>query len=159
MEQQQLFIKMSILGWEAYMRRADQLFSNLTEEQFLAEIAPGKNRAIYLLGHLTAVHDRMLPLLGLGEILYPLLEHPFLSNPDKSGLDFPSIPELLKYWSEVNTKLADGFKTLSPNEWFNRHTAVTAEDFAKEPHRNKLNLLLNRTGHLAYHVGQLILLK
>ena len=33
------------------------------------------------------------------------------------------------------------------------------EDFIKEPHRNKLNVLLTRTTHLAYHAGQLALLK
>ncbi len=37
--------------------------------------------------------------------------------------------------------------------------AVTAEDFAREPHRNKLNIVLNRTGHVSYHLGQLVLLK
>jgi hypothetical protein len=30
---------------------------------------------------------------------------------------------------------------------------------AKEPHRNKLNLLMNRTNHLSYHLGQLVLLQ
>lgn len=40
-----------------------------------------------------------------------------------------------------------------------KHSAVSEEDFAKEPHRNKLNLLLNRTNHLSYHHGQLVFLK
>ena len=159
MEQQQLFVTMAIQGWESYIRRTDQLFAGLTDEQLLKEIAPGKNRGIYLLGHLTAVHDRMLPMLGLGEPLYPQLEKPFLSTPDKSGLAFPSSQELRQYWSESNRKLAEGFAALTPHEWFQRHTAVSAEDFAKEPHRNKLNLILNRTGHLSYHLGQLVLLK
>jgi hypothetical protein len=30
---------------------------------------------------------------------------------------------------------------------------------AKEPTRNKLSVLLNRTSHVAYHLGQLILAK
>jgi hypothetical protein len=49
--------------------------------------------------------------------------------------------------------------TLQPAEWFNRHTVVSEADFEKEPHRNKLNLLINRTNHLSYHLGQLIYLK
>jgi hypothetical protein len=30
------------------------------EDQFKREVAPGKNRVLYLLGHLTAVNDAML---------------------------------------------------------------------------------------------------
>jgi len=41
-----------------------------------------------------------------------------------------------------------------PDEWFAKHSAVSAEDFAKEPHRNKLNILVNRTNHHSYHLGQ-----
>jgi len=36
--------------------------------------------------------------------------------------------------------------------------AVSDEDFSKEPHRNKLNVIINRTNHMSYHLGQLILL-
>jgi DinB family protein len=159
MDQQQLFVKMAMQGWQVNIRRADDLFNKLPEERFLKEVAPGRNTGIYLLGHLIAVHDRMLPLLGLGEVLYPQLEKPFLATPDKSGLDFPALPELKHYWAEVNKKLEEGFNTMSPEEWFQRHTAVPVEEFANEPHRNKLNILLNRTSHLSYHLGQLVLLK
>jgi len=40
-----------------------------------------------------------------------------------------------------------------------KHTSVSEEDFAKEPHRNRLNVLTTRTTHLASHYGQLIFLK
>jgi hypothetical protein len=36
---------------------------------------------------------------------------------------------------------------------------VSEEDFAKEPHRNRFTLLLSRTGHLAFHLGQVVLVK
>jgi hypothetical protein len=62
-------------------------------------------------------------------------------------------------WQEVNKKLSQKFSELSFDQWLQKHTAVSEEDFAKEPHRNKLNLLLNRTGHVAYHLGQLAFLK
>lgn len=159
MDQQQLIVKMVLQGWENYIRRTDELFTGLSDEQLLREVSPGRNRGIYLLGHLTAVHDRMLPLLELGKVNYPQLESPFLSNPDKSGHEFPPIPELRQQWADINKKLEDGFPSLSPENWFDRHTAVTREDFVKEPNRNKLNLIINRTGHLATHYGQLIFLK
>lgn len=55
--------------------------------------------------------------------------------------------------------LSQKMNSLSAEDWFQKHTAVTAEDFAKEPHRNKLNIIITRTSHLQYHTGQLALLK
>jgi len=33
------------------------------------------------------------------------------------------------------------------------------EDYAKDPTRNRLSVLLSRTNHLAYHLGQIILVQ
>jgi hypothetical protein len=159
MDKNHLFVQMGIQGWETYIKRMDDLLKSLTEEQLSGEIAPGRNTGTYLLGHLITVHDKMLPILGLGDMLYPQLEKPFLSSPDKSGFAFPTLKELLQYWAEVNRKLIEGFSAMTIDQWFERHNLVSAEDFAKEPHRNKLNLILNRTNHIAYHLGQLRLLK
>jgi hypothetical protein len=74
-------------------------------------------------------------------------------------LETPSVAELRKYWKEVNAKLSAAITTTTSNEWFAKHTAVSAEDFAKEPLRNKLNVLISRTNHQSYHLGQLIYLK
>jgi hypothetical protein len=141
------------------IKRATAVFDRLGDEELFAEIAPGKNRAIYLLGHLSAVHDMMLPLLGLGERQYPFLDAAFISNPDKSIPDLPKVEELRGYWKSINEVLADKFRMLQPEEWLQKHTAVSDEDFAKEPHRNRFSVLLNRTGHVQYHLGQLALLK
>lgn len=83
----------------------------------------------------------------------------FLKNPDDPTVAMPSVQELRAYWSSVNQFLEEKFRILSPAEWLQKHSAVSEEDFAKEPHRNKLNLLLNRTNHLSYHHGQLVFLK
>jgi hypothetical protein len=120
------------------------------------EIAPGKNRLIYLWGHLTAVHDRMLPLLGFGPRLHAGLDEIFLTKPDKAVQEIPSAEEIKKSWSEVNGKLRDGFAKLSPADWLQRHADVSAEDFAKEPLRNRFAILLSRTNHLSYHLGQAV---
>ena len=155
----ELLIKMVISAWETYNSRMNKLVETLSEEQFLSETSPGRNRGIYLLGHLTAVADRMLPLLGFGEILYPQLEPIFLSSPDRTHSDMPSVNELKKYWKEVNAKLANSINQMQPAEWFTKHNAISEEDFAKEPFRNKLNIIINRTNHLSYHLGQLIYLE
>ena len=154
-----LFVKMALQSWESQVKRAGNLLNTLSDEQLLREIAPGRNRGIYLFGHLIAVHDAMLTLFGLGERLHPELDEAFLSNPDRSGKEVPSLSELRQYWPELHTRLQEHFDTLSPEQWLQRHTAVSEADFEKEPHRNKLNVLLSRTSHLAYHLGQLVLLK
>jgi hypothetical protein len=55
--------------WSTQIDRANKLFGALSSEEVLREIAPGRNRVLYLWGHLTAAHDAMLPLLGLREAL------------------------------------------------------------------------------------------
>src|SRR5579862_4266881 len=76
--------------WKAQIERADKLFGSLSSEEALREIAPGRNRLLYLWGHLTATHDVMLPLLGLRERLHHEFDVAFVSNPDKSQDSIPS---------------------------------------------------------------------
>jgi hypothetical protein len=150
-----LFVKMAIDAWETQNSRVDKLLGEISDEQLQNETAKGKNSGGYLIGHLTAVSDGLLTILGLGERLYPHLEEVFLKNPEKSGLEKPTIAELKKNWNEVNKKLRGHFEKLTADDWFAKHVAVSAEDFAKEPHRNKLNVLISRTNHQSYHLGQL----
>ena len=63
--QKQLLVRSVLDAWNSRIEAADKLFSALTDEQLQQEIAPGRNRGVYLLGHLTAVHDKMLPLLDI----------------------------------------------------------------------------------------------
>ncbi len=156
--QKQLTVKAVLDAWNSRIDAADKLFNSLSDEQLLQEISPGRNRGIYLLGHLTAVHDRMLPLLGFEAQVYPHLDNAFINNPDKS-VSIPAIKEVREYWKSVNDKLSNRLNNLSPNEWFDKHTSVTAEEFVKEPHRNRLNVVVGRTNHLQYHIGQVALLK
>lgn len=154
-----LFVKMIMDRWNASIKNFDVLVNSLTDEAFEKETAPGKNRGIYLLGHMVAAHDDVLVLLDFSERMYPALQEPFLKSPDKAVASLPSVAELRSCWNKQCEVLKEKFATLSPDQWFEKHTAVSAEDFAKEPHRNKLNVVITRTTHLAYHTGQLILLK
>jgi hypothetical protein len=155
----ELLVKMSLTAWDAQNNELNKLLNELSDEQLQKEIAPGRNRGIYLLGHLVAVSDRMIPLLDFGERLFPELYPLFVANPDSSTNDLPSVAALKRDLEAVNAKLNEGIKATTTAQWFERHTAVSPEDFAKEPHRNKLNIIINRTGHMAYHIGQMVLLK
>jgi DinB family protein len=154
-----IFVEMVLLAWQTQNTRVDKLLESLSDEELLQETAPGRNTGIYLLGHLAAINDSLFKLLDLGKRLHPELDIVFIENPDKSGMAMPSADILKVYWKEVNAKLTDHFNKMQPAEWFTRHTAVSEEDFVKEPHRNKLNVLITRTTHQSYHLGQLLYLK
>ncbi len=154
----ELFIKMAVSGWDTQIIRVSKLIDALSDEQLSADVAPGRNSGTYLLGHLIAVSDNILELMGWDKKLYPQLENIFLKNPDKSGLEMPPLSTLRRYWKEINAKISKHINDMSPDDWFSRHTAVSEEDFSKEPHRNKLNVLLSRTTHTSSHLGQLIYL-
>ncbi|HEX8061250.1 MAG TPA: DinB family protein, partial [Cyclobacteriaceae bacterium] len=117
---------------------------------------PGKNRLSYLMGHLVSSNESMMTLFGFGPKLYPSFEDIFSKNPDKA-LPQPPISEIRKAWKESHDNLAKHFNKLSVNDWLDKHTAMTAEDLAKEPTRNKMSVLISRTSHVSYHVGQAVL--
>jgi hypothetical protein len=151
------YAALGLKGWKAQIERADKLFTALSAEELLREIAPGRNRLLYLWGHLTAIHDAMLPLLGFGERLHPEFDFAFVSNPDKSQAAIPSQEQVREAWKTVNSELWKGFEKMSWSDWLLPHTAVSQEDFAKDASRNRFAILLSRTNHLSYHLGQAVL--
>jgi hypothetical protein len=159
MGQQEIFVKMGLASWDMQIARAEKVFNAFTDEQFYSPVAPGKNRIIYLYGHLASYHDVLKETLGLGKASRPELFEIFLKNADNSNADFPSLTDLKNFWQSVHTELNELFVNLPASEWFKRHNAMTDEDFEKDPSRNKLSVLLNRANHVAYHIGQVNLVK
>jgi DinB superfamily len=157
MENEGSHLALGLKVWKVQIERADKLFGSLSSEEVLREIAPGRNRLLYLWGHLTAIHDAMLPLLGLGERLHPDFDAAFVSNPDKSRPDIPSHEQVRQAWKTINGELWKGFEKMSRSDWLQRHSAVSEEDFAKDTSRNRFAVLLSRTNHLSYHLGQAVL--
>lgn len=144
----------AINAWKQQISRIDQIVASSSDADLEHEIAPGRNRLYYLIGHLAAIHDRMFPLLGVGERHYTELDSPFLDNPDSKSVGVaPS--ELKRIWSDVNTRLTAALEQLEPAVWLTRHNSVSDEDFAKDPLRNRLSVLMNRTAHAAFHLGQM----
>lgn len=150
---------MVISAWDTALSQTDRLFTELTDGQLQTEIVPNGNRGAYLLGHLAAVHSQMLPLLEFGDPLTPHLYSKFVQTSDKDIIDWPATAELRNAWTTANAELAKHISKLRPDDWFSKHSAVSEHDFMREPHRNKLNVIINRTNHLQYHFGQLVLLK
>jgi hypothetical protein len=147
-------IDSALRGWKSNVEQANKLFGALSPRELEQEVARGKNRLIYLWGHLAAVNDQLLPLLRIGERLHPEFDGMFISNPDRSVQLTVSGQSLKAAWQEINQKLWESFSRFSAADWAQRHTAVSEEDFEREPHRNRFTVLLGRTTHLAYHLGQ-----
>src|SRR5260370_38262308 len=85
-------IDSALRNWQATVDRTGKFFGNLSPEQLLREVAPGKNRLIYLWGHLTAFNEALIPLLGFGPRIHPELDLIFESNPDLT------VPIILLGW-------------------------------------------------------------
>jgi hypothetical protein len=159
MSNEEMLTNAAVSSWKIIIGRLNKGIAARDEAQLQQQIAPGKNRLFYLVGHLTAVHDRMFPLLGLGESLYPQLDEVYVTNPDGALADPMSAEELKKAWSDVNDKLTAAFEALTPQEWLQKHTQVSDEDFAKDPSRNRFAVFLSRTNHASFHAGQFVLVK
>jgi len=150
-----LYPDTALHAWKLIIARLDQMFSSMNDDELRREVAPGRNRIFYLMGHLTAVHDRLLPLLGLGERLHPELDDDFVTNADRVTADRVAPEAVRRAWSEVNARLTVAMAALPPEEWLKKHNAVSDEDFAKDPLRNRLSVLQTRTTHAGFHAGQI----
>jgi hypothetical protein len=157
MTNETMFVDLALRNWKLGTDRVDKIFGGQSEEELRREIAPGRNRLIYLWGHLAAVNDALLPLLGFGPRLHPELEAMFIKNPDRSVEPLLSGAEVKRCWTEINDSLWTHFQSLTPAQWVEKHTSVSEADFAREPHRNRFNVLLSRIGHMAEHLGQALL--
>ena len=159
MTTEDLLAKTAVDSWKQVIARLDKGVEAMSDEQLQKQVAPGKNRLQYIVGHLVAVNDRMFTLLGLGERMYPQLDEAYLLNPDGKLPDPVSGTDLKKAWSEVHGGLTKAFEALTAEQWMERHTSVSEEDFAKDPSRNRLAVLLSRTNHASFHAGQVVLVK
>jgi hypothetical protein len=158
MSHEKTVVDLVLNQFEGKVQQTTAVFTTLGAKAAQITVAPDRNTVSYLLGHLVVVHDKLLEGLGLGERLYPEWDGLFLT-PQQDSPSYPTYEELLGAWQQVNATLGAGLATLSMADWLTKHAYVSDAEFAREPHRNKLNLLLSRTGHLFHHGGQLALVK
>jgi hypothetical protein len=154
----ELLIRQTIAAWQLQNRKLSDLFNKLDPLELLIPVAPDRNRGIYLLGHLIAFNDMMLPQLGCANRLHPELDNLFVCCSDGAADHYPPAATLKSYWYEVNEMLTVNMNKLSVSEWLAQATSVEMAGFEKNPLHNKISILISRTVHLSYHIGQLNLL-
>jgi hypothetical protein len=159
MDHKTVLTKVVLNTWLTQVDRCTQFINSLNDDELMREVAPGKNRGVYLVGHLAAIHDAMPEILGMGKREYPDLQAVFVQAADKTIKEIPSVTELRQIWTRVHDHLKNVFAQAPADDWFKRHESMTDADFEKDPARNKLSVLNTRTAHLAFHFGQLRLLK
>ena len=146
-----------LLQWDTYNRRMQKMLDDVNEGNFHKPIVSGGNSPSWLFGHLADTDDALLVLFGIGERMFPELGKIYHHERNTNQEGHLSNVELTARWKAIVAELDKTFKTMSESDWLGRHMAVTEEEFKKEPHRNKLNVLLSRVTHKASHLGQLAL--
>src|SRR5262245_60475533 len=91
--------------WKSNADRIDTFFGARSPEQLEQEVAPGRNRLIYLWGHIAAVNDGLFPLLGLGPRLYPEMEVMFIANPERASITAYSAEQVKQAWNQIHGRL------------------------------------------------------
>ncbi|MHC0443448.1 DinB family protein [Flavobacterium sp. 3-210] len=136
------------LAWLLQNRKISDLINKLTEEDLKKDVAPGRNSGLYLLGHLIASNDLLMPLFGFGEKMYPEYEKIFLCTPDKCSQNFPPVDEVKSHWFSLNEVLKLNFNAMYEKQW------IIDSDLATQ----RINMLLSVVNHQCYHLGQLAFL-
>jgi len=152
-------LEISLLQWDAYNRRMQKALETISEENFYKPIVPEGNSPSWLMGHLADTDDALLELFGIRDRMFPELAKIYHHERSTNQIGHLSKVELITQWKAIIAELDRAFKGMSESDWHARHWAVSEEDFKKEPHRNKLNVMLSRVTHKASHLGQIAMIK
>jgi hypothetical protein len=157
MDNEKLLVQTVLNSWKLVNQRISTLIVQFSEKQLQDQIAPDRNRVLYIIGHLTVVSDLMFPLLGVGERRFSNLDTVYLEHPDCMEVDPLAPAELKAAWQDVTTRMTYALEAFTPEDWLQKHTSVSDVEFEKDPVRNRMAVVLSRTNHISYHTGQLVL--
>ncbi|HEU5292187.1 MAG TPA: DinB family protein [Cyclobacteriaceae bacterium] len=148
-----------LLQWDTYNNRMQKVLDTISDENFNKPVVVGANSPSWILGHLADTDDKLLELFGIRKRLYPELEKIYHHERGTNQSGHLPKAQLITQWKAILAELNRSFKAMSESDWHGRHLAVSEEDFKKEPHRNKLNVMLSRVSHKASHLGQVAMQK
>lgn len=143
MNDRELAVRSQLEVWHGTNHRLSELLFELSDKQLQKQISPDRNTGHYIIGHLAAVNDAMLPLLGFGDKRFPDLESAFLKNPENAGIERPTIAETRRVWADLLGVLRENFERLS-GAIGSINTRRYRTDFENEPLRNRIAVLISR---------------
>lgn len=158
MNQLDIAIRIAVNQWELTVKIGTKYLRQISDISLEQHVAPGKNTGKYILGHLIAMNDAIPELLGIGESAHPELAHIYIVQRDGLADNPLTAQQLRDLWTETHDRITNVLKLLTAEEWLMKHSAITDEEFGKNPLRNRLSLLTSRISHFSYRVGQLRLL-
>lgn len=158
-EDREFAVRSQLDVWRGQNERLSSLLFELSDEELAREVSPGRNTGTYILGHLAAVSDGMLPVLGFGDRLFPTLEESFLAEPQHAELARPAAGEVRRVWADLTGVLDENFRRFDANDWFEKGNSPVEDELETTPLNSRLNVLIIGTDHLACHLSQLRLLK
>lgn len=135
-------------AWLLQNRKISDLINRLSDDDLRKDVVTGRNSGLYLLGHLIASNDMLMPLFGFGGKMYPEYEKIFLCTPDKCSQKFPPTDLVRKHWFALNEELRGRFAAMEEKEWICQ----------SEQETERLKIMLNVVNHQCYHLGQLAFL-
>jgi len=118
------------------------LFGTLSAEQLEQQVAPAKKPPDLSVGTSYSGERRALAAAWHCERLHPELDHDVSFRNRIDRRTHGDGQSLKSAWEKINQKLWEGFAKFSPSDWAGRHTAVSEEEFKREPNRNKFTVSL-----------------
>ncbi len=133
------------------------LLKDLTDDDLMTELAPGKNHGIWILGHLIASDDDFSLFMGTGDPVYPEIQELFgqgskLQPPDK----YPDAKNLREKWDSICVKNRKIYSDLKDEDFEMPHAMV--RNYDTDYFKTKARVIMAWQIHQAYHAGQLALI-
>jgi DinB superfamily len=131
--------------------------AGMTQAESLEYPTPGGNCANWVVGHLLAIQDHALPLLGQEQVLPADVRARYDRGSAglRDGAKPLEIAELLELWNESSRRMDAGLAALDPDTLGNPAPFSPGND----PAETIGTLLMTIAWHQAYHVGQTGLLR
>jgi len=150
-DQARLFTRIALRTWKATVGRFDDIVVAASDADLERDVTAGTSRLSYLIGHLTALHDRLFTVLGLGERKHADLDVAFGAERDPRQAIPLSPGRLRQAWNDVNATLVAGMERLTPEQWLEKTAGMNDA--------SRLSVLLDWTDHLSLHSTQIRLTK
>ena len=144
--------------WRNKIHESTEMFESLGANMAMEPVAPGKNRVIYLLGHLLVIHDAIFDSLELGKRRYAHYDVLFLT-PQHPANAYPPFGLLLQEWIVLNEDLTRQLSSLSHSQWQSKLHYVSEADFILKPYKNRFCGFQCLITHLYHHSGQMELIR